>query len=229
MITSENYVENVLRTDAVNEQMLERLSSVETVRLLHAAIGMCTESAELLDMLKKHIFYGKPIDWVNAKEEVGDNQWYVGLAIDVMRTTMNEVLTVNINKLKLRYPEKFTESDAIKRDIVAERELLEETSKKVEYAVTITEPFVKYTQRGKDWLNFAYEVLKHIENYTVPQYGDSPDDQIEKYSIATCLQQVEKYINRYGKVTEERQQKDFLKMVHYVQCACVKHTALSNG
>jgi hypothetical protein len=40
-------------------------------------------------MLKKHIMYGKEIDEVNAIEELGDSNWYEGLAIDVLRTTLN--------------------------------------------------------------------------------------------------------------------------------------------
>jgi len=125
-ISSYNYVEHVLRTDSpITPELLERLQDPQTVRLLHAAMGLSTEAAELLDMLKKHIFYGRPLDLVNAAEEVGDNQWYAGLAIDVLRTTMDELLTMNINKLRLRYPEKFRESDAINRDVDKERELLE--------------------------------------------------------------------------------------------------------
>lgn len=79
------------------------------------------------------------------------------------------------------------------------------------------------SQRGNNWINFAYDVFEHIEEYTVLQYGDAPDDQIEKYSIETCLEQVEKYINRFGKVTPERQIRDFLKMAHYVQAAAEKY------
>ena len=124
MITSENYVENVLRTDCeYNVELYERLLS--NARMIHAAIGLATESAELLDMLKKHIFYGKPFDKVNAKEECGDASWYIGLAIDDLSTTMNDVLTQNIEKLKLRYPNKFNEDKAINRNVEAERELLE--------------------------------------------------------------------------------------------------------
>jgi len=126
-LTSENYVTEVLRTDCpVTPELIERLIQPETVRLLHATMGMATEAAELVDMLKKHIFYGRKLDLVNAAEEVGDSQWYAGLAIDVLKTTMNDILTMNINKLRLRYPEKFTELHAIIRDTSAERELLED-------------------------------------------------------------------------------------------------------
>ena len=78
-ITSENYVENVLRTESPgNSETVARLTEPQTIRLLHAAMGMVTEAAELLDMLKKHIFYGKILDLINAKEEIGDSQWYSG-------------------------------------------------------------------------------------------------------------------------------------------------------
>ena len=121
-ITSEDYVKNVLRTESSDLNLIaERLSKPETIRLLHAAMGLATEAGEIVDMLKKHIFYGKSLDMVNAMEEVGDSMWYAGVAIDVLQTTMNDVLTKNIEKLKLRYPEKFTEHHAINRDVIAER------------------------------------------------------------------------------------------------------------
>lgn len=125
-ITSENYVENVLRTESPgNSETVARLTEPQTIRLLHAAMGMVTEAAELLDMLKKHIFYGKILDLINAKEEIGDSQWYSGLGIDIIGTTFNEVLTINIEKLRARYPEKFTEDAAINRNLKLEREVLE--------------------------------------------------------------------------------------------------------
>lgn len=126
VITSDSYVENVLRTESpVSQEMIDRISNPDTIRLLHGAMGLCTEASELLDMLKKHIFYGKPLDLVNAKEEVGDSAWYMGVIIDVLKTTFDEVLTVNINKLKARYPEKFSSEKAINRNLDVERQILE--------------------------------------------------------------------------------------------------------
>ena len=46
---------------------------------IHACIGMFTEAGELLDGCKKHRYYGKPYDVVNAMEELGDISWYVAL------------------------------------------------------------------------------------------------------------------------------------------------------
>jgi NTP pyrophosphatase (non-canonical NTP hydrolase) len=116
-INSGNYVENVRRTEPRDyTQVKERLQDEDTIKLLHAALGLVTEAAEVADVLKKHIFYGKPIDSVNLKEEVGDGMWYAGIAIDVLRTTMDDVLSCNIEKLRKRYPDKFNVHDALHRD-----------------------------------------------------------------------------------------------------------------
>lgn len=126
-ITSKDYVRCVLRTESCDfDSIRERLTD-DKIRLLHAAMGLATESGEFIDMLKKHIFYGKKLDYPNLGEELGDAMWYSGVAIDVLKTTLDEVLTVNIMKLRERYPEKFTEESAINRNIDAERDILEQS------------------------------------------------------------------------------------------------------
>lgn len=100
------------------------------VRLLHAAIGMCTETGELQDQLKKHIFYGKPLDTTNLVEEMGDLMWYVGIMCDTLKVSLEDVMIKNIAKLKARYPEKFTEDKALNRNLFDEREVLEGVNEK---------------------------------------------------------------------------------------------------
>lgn len=211
MINSENYVGHVLRTDCViTQELMHRLTDPETVRLLHAAMGMTTEAAELMDMLKKHLFYGKKLDIVNAIEELGDNQWYVGLAVDVLRTTMNEIMTINIDKLRLRYPEKFNGKDAIERNFENEREFLENA-----VAVAVESSL---SQRGLDWIEFSAQVLAHIENYTVVQYGDKGEDQATAWTIDELVNQIKKYAQRQGRNSREGQDElDLLKIAHYAQ------------
>jgi NTP pyrophosphatase (non-canonical NTP hydrolase) len=97
-----------------------------TDRLLHAALGLQTESAEFSDQLKKHVFYGKPLDKINLKEELGDLLWYIAIAMDVLDTTFSQEQTRVVNKLKARYPEKFSLEQASNRDLVKERRILEE-------------------------------------------------------------------------------------------------------
>lgn len=105
-------------------ELFKEFLSSDNIRLLHAGMGMSTEAGEFIDMLKKY-FEGEGLDLVNLKEEVGDSMWYAGVAMDVLQTTFNEILTTNIAKLRKRYPDKFTEEAAINRDTKAEREILE--------------------------------------------------------------------------------------------------------
>ncbi len=119
------FTQDALRTEPDYQAAMERLQSVRAVRLLHAAIGMATEAGELLDMLKRHIFYGKPIDATNAIEEVGDSTWYERIACDELSVEYMEMVAINVRKLRARFPGKFTESAAINRDLTEERRILE--------------------------------------------------------------------------------------------------------
>lgn len=120
------YQSNAIVTDLMDYYpVIQRLSNVHTLRLLHAAMGLCTESGEFMDMMKKHILYGKDIDEPNLKEELGDLEWYIALAIDELKTTFGIVFETNIEKLRARYPNKFTEHHALNRNLDKERKILE--------------------------------------------------------------------------------------------------------
>ena len=93
--------------------------------LVHAAMGLATESGEFLDNIKKHMFYNKPLDRTNLKEELGDILWYAAIAMSVLDTDFNKEMDRVIGKLKLRYPEKFSEENAINRDLESEQKYLE--------------------------------------------------------------------------------------------------------
>lgn len=130
---SEKYIEDVLVTAAADYKAIaQRLSDPAMIDMLHASMGLVTEAAEVMDMIKKHIYYGKELDLVNLEEELGDQNWYQSLAIHASRlkgyyTSWEQIWQKNINKLKLRYGEQFSSEKAINRDLQAERELLENT------------------------------------------------------------------------------------------------------
>lgn len=86
-----------------------------SVDLCHAILGIGTESGELQDIYKKYLIYGKEIDFDNILEECGDLLWYIALALKASGYTMEEAMQSNVDKLKIRYPEKFTEKDALER------------------------------------------------------------------------------------------------------------------
>jgi NTP pyrophosphatase (non-canonical NTP hydrolase) len=119
------FVADALRTEPEYGAAVERLQDPRTVRLLHVAMGLCTEAGEFLDVLKKHIFYGKPIDDVNLVEELGDTSWYQRIGCDALEITFTEMLLRNVRKLRARFPEKFTEANANERDLDTERRILE--------------------------------------------------------------------------------------------------------
>lgn len=103
----------------------DRIKTIRVIRLIHGAIGAVTESAEILDQLKKHIFYGKALDTVNVSEEIGDAFWYLALLANELGEDFDAIMETNIAKLKKRYGDKFSEQRAVKRNLDIERKILE--------------------------------------------------------------------------------------------------------
>lgn len=98
---------------------------IETnTRILHAAMGFATESGEIMEALVDSLD-GKGFDVVNFMEELGDLNWYQAVALDETGLSLEETCVKNINKLKARFPEKFSETHAIERDLGKERDILE--------------------------------------------------------------------------------------------------------
>lgn len=93
---------------------------------LHMTLGMVTEASEIADVFKKHIAYKKEIDYVNVKEEIGDQMWYIANMCNINGWDLREILDTNIKKLESRYPEKFSEDKAINRNLEKERKILEQ-------------------------------------------------------------------------------------------------------
>ena len=78
-----------------------------TERLLTAAVGMSAEAGEFTEIVKKIIFQGKPVNEENLfhmKRELGDIMWYVAQACMGLNVSLDEVIEMNVDKLKARYP-----------------------------------------------------------------------------------------------------------------------------
>lgn len=103
------------------------LSEESGTKLTHAILGMMGEVGELASALEKFGWYRQPFDRTNVIEELGDVLWYVALACDAVGTSMEEVMELNIAKLRKRFPEKYTDTAAAEenRDRTAERDVLE--------------------------------------------------------------------------------------------------------
>ena len=82
-------------------------SDFPTERLLTAAVGMSAEAGEFTEIIKKIIFQGKPVNDENLfhlKRELGDIMWYVAQACMGLDISLDEVMEMNVDKLKARYP-----------------------------------------------------------------------------------------------------------------------------
>lgn len=115
-VDTQKYVEFV---DAVTSQpsknheaFIYRLQELEgqgfpTERLLTAAVGLCAESGEFTEIVKKMVFQGKPAteeNFYHMKRELGDIMWYFMQACMALDVSPEEIIEMNVDKLKSRYP-----------------------------------------------------------------------------------------------------------------------------
>ena len=78
-----------------------------TARMLTAAVGLSAEAGEFTEIVKKIVFQGKPVNDENLfhlKRELGDIMWYFIQACIALDVTPEEVIEMNVDKLKARYP-----------------------------------------------------------------------------------------------------------------------------
>lgn len=85
-------------------------------KYITACMGLSGESGEFVDLFKKHIFHGKDLDLEHAKKELGDIMWYVAFACESLNTNIQEIIDLNVDKLKKRFQSgKFTTQEAINK------------------------------------------------------------------------------------------------------------------
>ena len=92
--------------------LMQRLNQLEAedadvCKLLTAALGLTAESGEFTEVVKKIVFQGKPVNEENIfhmKRELGDIMWYVAQACMSLDTSFDEIIEMNVEKLKARYP-----------------------------------------------------------------------------------------------------------------------------
>jgi NTP pyrophosphatase (non-canonical NTP hydrolase) len=87
-------------------------------RLFHSVIGIATEATELIEAMKNGF-----LDENNLLDELGDCLWYGNLMVDELDSDWCSVLEKNIEKLRVRYPEKFTSEHAINRNLEEEKKV----------------------------------------------------------------------------------------------------------
>ena len=87
----------------------------EKEMLTNAVMGLCGESGEACDIVKKHLFHGHELDRTALIKELGDVAWYIAEAAEALDIPLEEVFEKNIEKLRKRYPEGFSSEKSINR------------------------------------------------------------------------------------------------------------------
>lgn len=106
-MTFEEYNKLALRT--VNEDLTDE------ELLLNATLGSLGELGEIADHVKKYLYHGHVLCIEEMVKEIGDVLWYLNLLTKFTGYSLEEVASINITKLKKRYPDKFSFEASINR------------------------------------------------------------------------------------------------------------------
>lgn len=86
-------------------------------QLINGALGLCGESGEVADMIKKCFMQGHPLDIVHLAKELGDCLWYIALISETIGYGLNGIMRLNIDKLQERYPHGFDKEKSQNRKV----------------------------------------------------------------------------------------------------------------
>ena len=83
--------------------------------LINGVMGLCGESGEAIDIVKKWLAQGHELDKEKLSKELGDICWYLAETATALDLNLEEIMAANIEKLKRRYPEGFDTNRSVNR------------------------------------------------------------------------------------------------------------------
>ena len=89
--------------------------------LINGVMGLCGEAGEAIDVVKKHLAQGHPLDREHLIQELGDVAWYLAETATALDVDLEEVFSRNIEKLRRRYPQGFAAQRSLEREESAPR------------------------------------------------------------------------------------------------------------
>ena len=105
---------NEYQNAALRTAQTDKLTAREL--LLNSALGLCGESGEVADLLKKYHFQGHNLDLDHVAKELGDIAWYLAVGAYSIGYDLEKILQMNVDKLKARYPDGFSVDRSLHRD-----------------------------------------------------------------------------------------------------------------
>lgn len=83
--------------------------------LINSVMGLCGESGEAIDIVKKWLMQGHELDKEHLMRELGDVAWYLAEAATALEVPLETIFQTNLDKLEKRFPQGFDSSDSIHR------------------------------------------------------------------------------------------------------------------
>ena len=83
--------------------------------LINSVMGLCGESGEAIDIVKKWLSQGHPLNKDHLVKELGDIAWYLAEAATALDVPLETIFQANIDKLKQRYPAGFEVKRSLER------------------------------------------------------------------------------------------------------------------
>ena len=120
-MTPNEYQELALRNDSLLRNpihtvvILDREKYNSVRRLEQGLMGLNGEAGEAIDILKKHLFQGHDLDREHLAKELGDVAWYLAISADALGYSLEQILQMNIDKLRARYPDGFEAERSLHR------------------------------------------------------------------------------------------------------------------
>lgn len=83
--------------------------------LINGVMGLCGESGEAIDIVKKWLAQGHELDREHLAKELGDVAWYLARTATAIGYDLDTILRMNLEKLQKRYPQGFSTEDSLHR------------------------------------------------------------------------------------------------------------------
>ena len=91
----------------INDYQKEALRTAGEADFVNGVLGLCGESGECADIVKKYLFQGHDLDVEHLAKELGDVAWYLAVTAYAIGYDLETVLRLNVRKLRKRYPDGF--------------------------------------------------------------------------------------------------------------------------
>ena len=89
--------------------------------LVWNALGLAGEAGEVAELVKKGVFHRHSLDRTKLEKELGDVLWYASALCTALGLDLGEIMQINIEKLKVRYPNGYSSIDSQQRlDVIQE-------------------------------------------------------------------------------------------------------------